>query len=80
MRVLSSLILSPLGASHAASRCLTCFGLPCGLPHIATRSSAYLTSTGAARYHPVGVDAARAVADSGSLLHTVQSNNSVGRD
>ena len=45
MRVLSSLKASPLGASHAASRALTCSAC-CLEWHKATRSSAYLTSTG----------------------------------
>ena len=48
MRVLSSLKASPLGSSQAASRCLT--SSACSrLWHIATRSSAYLTSTGLLR-------------------------------
>src|SRR3954470_22579855 len=45
MRVLSSLNVSPRGASHAASRCLTCSA--CSREEqSATRSSAYLTRTG----------------------------------
>src|SRR5271169_2445337 len=45
MRVLSSLKDSPLGASHAASRALTCAA--CSREwHRASRSSAYLTTTG----------------------------------
>jgi len=52
MRVLSSLNARPLGASQVASRCLTCSACS-RLTHNATRSSAYLTNTGAPRTdHP----------------------------
>ena len=45
MRVLSSLKARPRGASHAASRALTCSA--CSREwHSASRSSAYLTRTG----------------------------------
>ena len=45
MRVLSSLKARPLGASHSASRALTC-SASCRVWQRATRSSAYLISTG----------------------------------
>jgi hypothetical protein len=45
MRVLSSLKARPRGVSHAASRALTCSARYLEW-HKATRSSAYLTSTG----------------------------------
>lgn len=45
IRVLSSLKTSPLGASQAASRALTC-SAALRLWHMATRSSAYLITTG----------------------------------
>ena len=45
MRVLSSLKARPRGASQLASRALTC-SASCLVWHKATRSSAYLTSTG----------------------------------
>ena len=45
MRVLSSLKARPLGASHCARRSLTCCACS-ALTHNATRSSAYLTTTG----------------------------------
>src|ERR1039458_9377833 len=71
-RVLSSLKTSPLGASQLASRALT--SSASGLEwQRATRSSAYLTSTGEeARHRQTGVGAGRLVADPGGLLHPVQ--------
>ena len=68
-RVLSSLKARPLGASQLASRALTS-SASCLVWQRATRSSAYLISTGEpARIQPA---LAGLVADSGGLLHPVQ--------
>ena len=48
IRVLSSLKARPLGASHSASRALTCSAC-CWLWQSTTTSSAYLTATGEPR-------------------------------
>jgi len=66
MRVLSSLNAKPLGASHAASRALTCSAC-CREWQQTTMSSAYLTRIGfpqSLHRHGAGGD----VADSRGLL------------
>ena len=71
IRVLSSLKARPRGASHSASRALTCSACS-GSDSTPSRSSAYLTSTGAARHRLPGPGAGRAIADPGGLLQPVQ--------
>ena len=72
-RVLSSLKARPLGASQPASRALIS-SASCREWQSATRSSAYLITVGEPAADPSGVLPGRVVADSGGLLHPVQSD------
>ena len=69
--VLSSLKTRPLGASHSASRALTCSACS-WLWQSTTRSSAYLTRIGEPGIALTGIDAGGMVPDPGGLLQPVQ--------
>ena len=71
MRVFSSLKASPLGASHSASRALTCPACSWVWQSTAT-SSAYLIRTGEPGLVSPDLGAGGLVADPGGLLQPVQ--------